>query len=86
MRISGAWTVIGILFNRFNVSMIAMNWQASSHYRPSWLEVTVSLALVTMGVWPFRWLVNRLPVMTTERPAVGSSTLKELWAAEAENA
>ncbi|MGO9315633.1 MAG: NrfD/PsrC family molybdoenzyme membrane anchor subunit [Syntrophobacteraceae bacterium] len=86
VRIAGAWTVLGILFNRFNVSMIAMNWQISPHYRPSWMEVTVSLALVTMGVWVFRWLVNRLPVMSTDKPAVGANTLKDLWAAEAENA
>jgi Ni/Fe-hydrogenase subunit HybB-like protein len=86
VRIAGAWTVIGIIFNRFNVSMIAMNWQISPHYRPSWMEVTVSLALVTMGVWVFRWLVNRLPVMSTDKPAVGANTLKDLWAAEGENA
>ncbi|MGA2227650.1 MAG: hypothetical protein ABSH41_24715, partial [Syntrophobacteraceae bacterium] len=67
-------------------SMIAMNWQISPHYRPSWMEVTVSLALVTMGVWVFRWLVNRLPVMSTDKPAVGANTLKDLWAAEGENA
>ncbi len=86
VRITGVWTVIGILFNRFNVSIIAMNWQISPHYRPSWMEVTVSLALVTMGIWLFRWLVNRLPVMSSDKPAVGTNTLKELWSAEAENA
>jgi Ni/Fe-hydrogenase subunit HybB-like protein len=86
VRITGVWTVIGILFNRFNVSMIAMNWQVSPHYRPSWMEVTVSLALMTMGIWLFRWLVNRLPVMTTDKPATGSNTLQELWTAEAEKA
>ena len=84
VRITGVWTVLGIVFNRFNVSMIAMNWQISPHYRPSWMEVTVSLALVTIGVWLFRWLVNRLPVLSVEKPAVGANTLKEqLWAAEA---
>jgi Ni/Fe-hydrogenase subunit HybB-like protein len=82
VRITGAWTVIGILFNRFNVSMIAMNWQSSPHYRPSWMEVTVSLALVTMGIWLFRWIVNRLPVMSTDKPADGTNTLKELWSVE----
>jgi len=86
VRITGVWTVMGIILNRFNVSMIAMNWQSKSHYSPSWMEVTVSLALVTMGIWVFRWLVNRLPVMATEKPAVGANTLKELWVAEAERA
>lgn len=86
VRITGVWTVIGILFNRFNVSIIAMNWQISPHYRPSWMEVTVSLALVMMAIWLFRWLVNRLPVLSTDKPAVGTTTLKELWSAEAEKA
>ena len=86
VRITGAWTVIGILFNRFNVSIIAMNWQVSPHYWPSWMEVTVSLALVTMGIWLFRWLVNRLPVLSLDKPAVGTTTLKELWSVEAEQA
>jgi len=86
VRITGAWTVIGILFNRFNVSIIAMNWQVSPHYWPSWMEVTVSLALVTMGIWLFRWLVNRLPVLSLDKPAVGTTTLKELWSVEAEKA
>jgi len=80
LRVTGAWTVLGILFNRLNISIIAMNWQVSPHYIPSWMEVVVSLALVTMGVWLFRWLVNRLPVVSTEKPAVGTNTLKGLWA------
>jgi Ni/Fe-hydrogenase subunit HybB-like protein len=82
VRITGGWTMVGILFNRFNVSMIAMNWQSGARYHPSWMEVTVSLALVTMGVWLFRWLVNRLPVMSTDKPAVGTNTFKEFWATE----
>ena len=80
VRFTGLWTVLGVLFNRFNVSMIAMNWQVSPHYVPSWMEVAVSLSLITMGVCVFRWVVNRMPVMSEETPAVGANTLKELWA------
>jgi hypothetical protein len=50
------------------------------------MEVTVSLALVMMAIWLFRWLVNRLPVLSTDKPAVGTNTLRELWSAEAEKA
>ncbi len=80
VRVTGGWTVIGIIFNRLNVSIIAFNWQVHPHYYPSWMEIAVSLALVTMGVWLFRWLVNRLPVLTEEKPEVGSNTFKGLWA------
>ena len=84
VRFTGLWTVIGILLNRFNVSMIAMNWRETPHYVPSWMEVTVSVALVTMGIWMFRWIVNRLPVLSEveDQPAVGSNTLKDFWKLE----
>jgi Ni/Fe-hydrogenase subunit HybB-like protein len=79
VRTTGLWTVLGVVFNRFNVSMIAMNWQRSPHYVPSWMEVAVSVALVTMGIWAFRWMVNRLPILSEDKPAVGTNTLKALW-------
>ncbi len=85
VRVTGVWTVLGILFNRLNISIIAMNWQVSPHYVPSWMEVTVSVSLIMMGLWLFRWLVNRLPVISLDKPAVGTNTLKDLWA-EAEKA
>ncbi len=81
VRFTGGWTVIGIIFNRLNISIIAFNWQLSPHYHPSWMEITVSLTLVTMGVWLFRWLVNRLPVLTHDKPATGTNTLEDFLAA-----
>jgi hypothetical protein len=38
-----------------------------------------------MAVWLFRWLVNRLPVISTDKPALGTNTLKDLLV-EAERA
>jgi Ni/Fe-hydrogenase subunit HybB-like protein len=32
-------------------------------YWPSWMEVSVSLALVTVGVLAFRWICNRMPIL-----------------------
>jgi Ni/Fe-hydrogenase subunit HybB-like protein len=80
VRFTGAWTVIGIIFNRLNISIIAFNWQLHPHYHPSWMEITVSVTLVTMGIWLFRWLVNRLPVLTQEKPEVGTNTFKDFMA------
>ena len=63
VRWTAAWTVLGIVVNRLNVSVIAMNWNAAQHYVPSWMEVVTSITLVTMGVQMFRWVVNRMPVL-----------------------
>jgi len=65
IRFSAAWTVIGIVLNRFNVSMIAFNYALppEQRYVPSWMEIWVTLALITAGVVMFRWIANRMPIM-----------------------
>jgi Ni/Fe-hydrogenase subunit HybB-like protein len=63
VRWTAAWTVLGIIVNRLNVSVIAMNWNLADRYIPSWMEVMVSITLVTIGISTFRWIVNRMPVL-----------------------
>jgi Ni/Fe-hydrogenase subunit HybB-like protein len=63
IRWTAAWTVLGIIVNRLNVAVIAFNWNAPDRYVPSWMEVWVSIALVTIGIQVFRWIVNRMPVL-----------------------
>ena len=65
VRITGAITVIGIILNRFNVTMFAFHWQlpAKERYWPHPMEIIVSLTLVTIGALVFRWIVNRMPVV-----------------------
>ncbi len=64
VRVTAAWTVVGVVINRLNVSMIAMNWNSADRYVPSWMEIAGSLALVTIGVQVFRWVINRMPVLS----------------------
>jgi Ni/Fe-hydrogenase subunit HybB-like protein len=45
------------------VSVIALNWNVADRYIPSWMEVMVSITLVTLGISAFRWIVNRMPVL-----------------------
>jgi Ni/Fe-hydrogenase subunit HybB-like protein len=66
VRVAGAITVLGIVLNRLNVSVIAYNWNAPVHYVPSWQEIVVSLTLVTIGVLAFRWIANRLPILSED--------------------
>jgi membrane-associated HD superfamily phosphohydrolase len=63
VRWTAAWTVLGIIVNRLNVSVIAMNWNVADRYIPSFTEVMVSITLVTIGISTFRWIVNRMPVL-----------------------
>ena len=72
VRIIAAWTVIGVVVNRINVSLVAVNWSRPVAYWPSWMEIIVSLTIITIGVLTFRWIVNRMPVLR-EHPAYGNT-------------
>jgi Ni/Fe-hydrogenase subunit HybB-like protein len=63
IKAAAAGTIAGIVLNRLNVSIFAFNWQNPVRYWPSWMEVSVSLALVTIGVLAFRWICNRMPIL-----------------------
>ncbi len=70
VKIASVLGVLGIVLNRLNVSVVAFNWQLplAQRYFPSWMEVVVSVTLVTLGVLLFRWIVNRMPILA-EDPA-----------------
>ncbi len=61
---TAALTVFGIILNRFNVSMVAFNWQlpADQRYFPSFLEIMLSIFVVTVGVTVYRFIVSRMPI------------------------
>ncbi|MGE5395141.1 MAG: NrfD/PsrC family molybdoenzyme membrane anchor subunit [Candidatus Saccharibacteria bacterium] len=68
IRIAAILTMIGVIMNRLNVSVIAFRWDAAVHYVPTWMEVVVTLAVIFTEVWVFRWIINRMPVLR-ESPA-----------------
>ena len=63
LRVAAVWSLIGILLNRLNISVIAFNWQSPVHYYPSWQEIVVTLTVVFTEIWVFRWIVVRMPVL-----------------------
>lgn len=63
IRVAAIITLLGILLNRLNVSMIAFNWDAPVRYVPSWQEIVVTLTIILVEVWVFRWVVRRMPVL-----------------------
>jgi Ni/Fe-hydrogenase subunit HybB-like protein len=62
-KIAAIVTIIGIILNRLNVSIIAFRWDAAVHYVPSWMEIVVSLAIILTEIWIFRWIIYRMPVL-----------------------
>jgi Ni/Fe-hydrogenase subunit HybB-like protein len=63
IRLTALITVVGICLNRLNISVVAMNWNLAERYFPHWMELVISLTVVTLGVVAFRWVVNRMPVI-----------------------
>lgn len=63
IKLAAIATLIGIIINRLNVTVIGFKWDAPVRYIPSWMEIEVTLAVLSAEVWVFRWIVNRMPVL-----------------------
>jgi Ni/Fe-hydrogenase subunit HybB-like protein len=64
IRIAAILTLVGVILNRLNVTTVAFKWYAASHYLPSWMEIVVTLGVISAEIWVFRWIVNRMPVLS----------------------
>jgi len=63
IKLAALITMLGIIINRLNVTVIGFRWDSVSHYYPTWMEIVVSLTVVFIEIWIFRWVINRLPVL-----------------------
>jgi Ni/Fe-hydrogenase subunit HybB-like protein len=63
IRVASILTMLGIIINRLNISVIAFKWYAPVHYIPSWMEIETTLTVVFAEIWVFRWIVNRMPIL-----------------------
>ena len=70
IRTGAVLTLLGVLLNRLNISVIAFKWYAPVHYVPTLMEVVVTGAVISAELWVFRWVVNRMPVMGPD-PGLG---------------
>ena len=73
MRIAAIVAVLGVVLNRLDVSIIAFNWKQPFMYFPSWMELVGSVTIVKLGLVTFRWIVNRMPVLSRR----GASAIAE---------
>jgi Ni/Fe-hydrogenase subunit HybB-like protein len=64
-RVAAIITVVGIILNRMNVSIIAFNWQLSPELRyvPHWMEIWITVSIITAGLVAFKWIANRMPIL-----------------------
>ncbi|MDZ7290237.1 MAG: polysulfide reductase NrfD [candidate division KSB1 bacterium] len=67
IRTAAVLTLLGIILNRLNVSVIAFKWNAAVKYYPSWMEIIVTLMIIFSEIWVFRWIVTRMPVYKESR-------------------
>jgi len=63
------WTsvlaILGIILNRFNVCLVAFNWQLPSNerYFPHWMEIGISVFIVMIGLILYRFIATRMPIL-----------------------
>jgi Ni/Fe-hydrogenase subunit HybB-like protein len=65
IKIAAVMALIGIVLNRLNISIICFNWYAEERYVPSWQEFIVSMTVIFVQFWIFRWIVTRMPVLSS---------------------
>lgn len=63
IKVAAIITILGVIMNRLNVSIIGFRWDAAVRYVPSWMEVVVAMAVIFTQIWIFRWVINRMPVL-----------------------
>ncbi len=63
IRAASIITIVGIIINRLNISIIAYKWDAPIRYFPSWIEIEITLAVICAEIWAFRWVIKRMPVL-----------------------
>lgn len=63
VRLAAILTMLGVILNRLNVTIIGFRWDMAVRYVPSWMEIVVTLTVLFTEIWIFRWVINRLPVL-----------------------
>jgi len=63
IRLAAILTMLGVVLNRLNVTIIGFRWDMAVRYVPSWMELVVTLTVLFTEIWIFRWVINRMPVL-----------------------
>ena len=63
---SSLFVVIGIVWNRINVSVVGIKVDAWESYYPFWAEIFITLGVISIGLIVFKWAVENLPIYEHE--------------------
>ena len=63
VQFTALFTIIGIIINRLNVSLIALNWTLPQREFFNWKEFVIVIAIIAIQVLVYRWIVHRMPVL-----------------------
>ncbi len=58
--------ILGFVINRLNVAITGMQAYAGSQYFPSWMEISITMSIVTCGFIAFYLAAKYLPVFQHE--------------------
>jgi Ni/Fe-hydrogenase subunit HybB-like protein len=77
IRISAIIAVLGVIINRFNVSIIAFNYNLPSNerYFPSCMEIFISFFLVTLSIIAYHFMCSKLPILREHEDYNGNTAL-----------
>jgi hypothetical protein len=71
-------TAAGVILNRLNVSIIGFKWYETVRYYPSFMEIWITLAVISMEIWVFRWVILRMPVFGEAHEVVEEKTAEDM--------
>jgi Ni/Fe-hydrogenase subunit HybB-like protein len=63
IKVAAVVTMLGIILNRLNVTVIGFRWEDAVPYIPSWMEIVVTMTVIFTEIWIFRWIIRRMPVL-----------------------
>ena len=63
VKVTAVLTMVGVILNRLNITVIGFKWDAAIRYVPTWMELAVTFAVISTEIWIFRWVINRMPVL-----------------------
>ncbi|MDD3637375.1 MAG: NrfD/PsrC family molybdoenzyme membrane anchor subunit [Bacteroidales bacterium] len=63
IKVASVLTLLGIVLNRMNISIIAFQYDSVVRYVPTWQEFVVTLTIIFIEIWVLRWIITRMPIL-----------------------